>query len=308
VDLRYFVDDEGFSRKMCPIQGPGPVWLGGLMVVRHDGHERMVCHYARMQDLGTMHEHGIAIWNDEREIFEKVRQLPLDVRLYPQGHPVQDAGWFHFPNPYPAVRVRARLEDILDPERYEAFTCLRAGSGWSGTNPLLERDARGKLVWGWKGNTGQVTPARWNELVHRKLVDPAEGWMNLFDAETGTAVEAHGGSVAWNEHRQRWVMIALQVRGRSMLGEVWYAEAETLLGPWERACRVVTHDDYSFYNVKQHPCFAQGGGRWIYFEGTYTTAFSGNTKPTPRYDYNQVMYRLDLDDPRLRPARGNRQP
>jgi hypothetical protein len=40
-------------------------------------------------------------------------------------------------------------------------------------------------------------------------------------------------------------------------------------------------------------------GRIIYFEGTYTTTFSGNPNPTPRYDYNQVMYRLDLSDRRL---------
>ncbi len=61
----------------------------------------------------------------------------------------------------------------------------------------------------------------------------------------------------------------------------------------------MTHDKYSFYNPKQHPMFDQEGGRIIYFEGTYTTTFSGNPDPTPRYDYNQVMYRLDLSDPRL---------
>src|SRR5207237_2155347 len=37
----------------------------------------------------------------------------------------------------------------------------------------------------------------------------------------------------------------------------------------------------------------------IFFEGTYSHTFSGSPEPTPRYDYNQVMYRLDLADPRL---------
>jgi hypothetical protein len=37
----------------------------------------------------------------------------------------------------------------------------------------------------------------------------------------------------------------------------------------------------------------------IYFEGTYTAAFSGAKQKTPRYDYNQIMYRLVLDDARL---------
>jgi len=84
-----------------------------------------------------------------------------------------------------------------------------------------------------------------------------------------------------------------------MLGEVWYAEAEASIGPWPQAVKIVTHDKYSFYNPKQHPQFDQDGGRVIYFEGTYTHTFSGNEQRTPRYDYNQIMYRLDLGDERL---------
>jgi len=38
---------------------------------------------------------------------------------------------------------------------------------------------------------------------------------------------------------------------------------------------------------------------WYSFEGTYTSTFSGNKDPTPRYDYNQVMYQMDLADPGL---------
>ena len=64
----------------------------------------------------------------------------------------------------------------------------------------------------------------------------------------------------------------------------------------------MSHDKYSFYNPVHHAFFDQDGGRVIYFEGTYTTAFSGNPTPTPRYDYNQIMYRLELDDPRLKNA------
>ena len=94
-------------------------------------------------------------------------------------------------------------------------------------------------------------------------------------------------------------MIAVEVFGSSFLGEVWYAEADTPLGPWVYARKIVTHDDYSFYNPKQHPLFDQEDGRILFFEGTYTSTFSGNKDPTPRYDYNQVMYQLDLADHRL---------
>ena len=57
---------------------------------------------------------------------------------------------------------------------------------------------------------------------------------------------------------------------------------------------------YSFYNPKQHPMFDTDNGRTIFFEGTYTSMFSGNPDRTPRYNYNQVMYKLDLSDPRLK--------
>ena len=38
----------------------------------------------------------------------------------------------------------------------------------------------------------------------------------------------------------------------------------------------------------------------LFFEGTYSHTFSGSAESaTPRYDYNQIMYRLSLDDARL---------
>lgn len=53
-------------------------------------------------------------------------------------------------------------------------------------------------------------------------------------------------------------------------------------------------------NSTQHPFFDREGGRVIYLEGSYVNTFSGNPHPTPYYEYNQIMYRLDLSDPRLR--------
>ena len=38
------------------------------------------------------------------------------------------------------------------------------------------------------------------------------------------------------------------------------------------------------------------------FEGTYTAEFTNRAQKTPRYDYNQILYRLDLNDPALAPA------
>jgi hypothetical protein len=51
-----------------------------------------------------------------------------------------------------------------------------------------------------------------------------------------------------------------------------------------------------------HDFLDREGGRVIHFEGTYTHEFSGNPDKTPRYNYNQILYRLDLDAPGLRAA------
>lgn len=100
-------------------------------------------------------------------------------------------------------------------------------------------------------------------------------------------------SVQWNAYRKKWILLAERV------GEVFYAEGDRPEGPFSDPVRALAHDDYNFYNVAHHPFFDQEGGRVIYFEGTYTAAFSSANEKTPRYDYNQVMYRLRLDDPRL---------
>src|SRR5439155_20880164 len=85
----------------------------------------------------------------------------------------------------------------------------------------------------------------------------------------------------------------------SYLGEVYYLESDRPEGPWTTAVKVVTHDHYTFYNPVHHPFLDRDRGRIIYFEGTYANTFSGNPDQTPRYDYNQILYRLDLADARL---------
>ena len=88
----------------------------------------------------------------------------------------------------------------------------------------------------------------------------------------------------------------------SAFGEVWYAEAETPAGPWGRTVKVLTHENYTFYNPRLHPEFTAPDSPILLFEGTYSKEFADHPNPTPRYDYNQILYRLDLDVPALAPA------
>ena len=138
-------------------------------------------------------------------------------------------------------------------------------------------------------------------MIQAGHIKPEERLFQFTDVETGQTVKIHG-SIYYNPFRKRWVSIRNEVGGTSSyLGEIWYCEADHYLGPWVYARKIVTHDNYSFYNICQHPLFAKEGGRKIFFEGTYTYTFTHptNPKPTPRYDYNQMMYMVELDDHRL---------
>ncbi len=306
VNLSYFVDDQGFARPTAPIPGEGPTWISGLVVLKDStDRERMFAVYVKVRKLLEVYERGLAEYNAETKRFEKIVQFPNMATYpgeFPSGHTLlaQDHGveYVYYCNPYPLIRMPAKPELLAKIGSCEAYTCLKPGTRMS--QEQVDRGPDGSLRYGWKTNTQLVLQDQQNKLISSRAIKPEETLLNLRDLDSGKAVIAHGGSVYWNEYRQRWVMIAVEARGStSYLGEVWYAEADTLLGPWAYARKVVTHDKYSFYNPKQHPMFDQQKGRTIFFEGTYTTTFSGNPDPTPRYDYNQVMYQLELTDRRL---------
>lgn len=305
INLTYFVGPDGFSRPMCPIEGqPGPVWCDGMTTVTDPkGGARLLCHFARMKSLGEMYEQGFALYNDEKELFEPLARFPLDTVLYMRGQPLRvqnaDGDYWYFASPFPLVRCRADYNSLLDPAQYEAYTCLEPGARYDAAKPRLERQDD-RLVYAWKRDTGLVLQKEQNELIAKGLMKPEEALIQLRDADTGKPVLGHSGTVAWNVYRGKWIMIVQEAWGTSMCGEVWFAESPALIGPWGRARKIITHDDYSFYNVAHHPFFDQQGGQIIFLEGTYTMAFSGTKTPTPRYDYNQIMYALDLSDPRLK--------
>lgn len=310
IDLNYFVDDQGFSRPMCRLGfESGLIWSDAFTTVRDgQGKDRLVCHFVHLKTLGQTLGHGVAVYNEEREEFERLATFQMnDLWRWPaQAHPIhlESDGTDHLllGDVYPTVRVPATLDDFVNLDRYEAWTCLKPGS--TKETPLVDRDAAGQLRWSWRKDGLPVDSQTERILIDANLIKPEEARGQLVDAESGRPVKLHRGSVGWNDHRQRWIMLFGEVGGStSNVGEIWYAEAEAPTGPWKKATKIVTHDQYSFYNPVQHPFLDQDNGRLIYFEGTYVNTFSGNKDATPRYDYNQIMYRLDLEDPRLVPLR-----
>jgi len=333
VNLRYFAADD-FTKQMAPLPGGYLYWLGSLHTVVDDrGEERLLTYYAKVAGSDIVdkeipvpapreeddHAHramghgkfrlvawGRALFNDETEVFESLEEHEFDpesIGRYGHGpfvHAENGMEYLVFSRGTPCVRVPRDLASLGNPSAAEVFTCLRPGCHKAETPEDIDRDDQGGLRWAWKKDTNALDMQEAERLVHAGILKESERFVRFTDASTGQMIWARG-HIAYNPYRNRWIGILLQVGGSSALGEVWYLEADTMLGPWVYARKIVTHNNYSFYNVLQHPYFAKDGGRTIFFEGTYTYTFTHplNTHPTPRYDYNQIMYMLDLEDSRL---------
>jgi hypothetical protein len=299
IDLNYFVDSTGFSKQMITLEQKGYVWFDWLMVIPdNSGEERLVAKYARVKTNFTNHERGIAIYNDQQEIFEKYRQVDEWIDEYHSTHHPLRAEfdgqeYAVMTSEFSFSRVRPTLLHVSNPQSYEAYTCLKTGTKYDNENSDLDRDSSGNLIWDWKKNTDVIDVPRQKELVTTGTIKENEKWLYFQDIANGESLPFRGSSIFWNEYRQRWILI-----GQKDMGEIWYAEGDTPTGPWVFAKKVLTHDQF-FYNPVHHPFFDQDKGRVIYFEGTYTNIFNANPVIKPRYEYNQLMYRLSLDDSRL---------
>ncbi len=312
IDLRYFIGPDGFARPMAPMKGEGVVWLAGLVVLPDEsGRERMLAWFQRRQGLGAVLENSFVVYNDEKDMFEKLKVVDVDPPLVPTGYPFRakqedGAEYIYFTAPYPALRVKAEWKSYLDLSSYEGYTCLAPGTRYGGKDKVqLDRDAAGKLRWAWKKGTPPLSAKDQEELVDAGKMEHTESPLRLQDAENGKRIVLSNCSCFWNDYRRQYIMIASEVLGATVLGEVWYSEADRPEGPWVQAHKIITHankkgDAHDFYNPTQHPFFDQARGRVIYLEGSYVNTFSSNPHPTPYYEYNQIMYRLDLADPRLK--------
>lgn len=292
----YFCDRDGFARAMMPLpeRPEGVVWIFGVCTVP-DGKngEKLIGHYSRRKGLVDEIEHGIAVYDDEKNQFVIARQLPLEEKWrFPIGHPVihEEAGrrWLMFGDAFPNIRVPATLEAILDPKQYEAFSHRPAdGAGWAWRKDAPPTDS--KLEAG---------------LLKSRQMPANDARFSPLDANGKDRITLHTGSARWNEHRKKWVFVGNRFGGpTSPLGEVWYAEADHPAGPYLRTVRVAIHDRQTFYNVAHFPFLDRDGGRTIHFEGTYSNEFSGNPEKTARHNYNQILYRLDLEDEGLKVLR-----
>lgn len=263
--LDYFRDAAGVPKPIAKMSGKGPTWVTGVASVPDAA--------GVLRLVGT---------------FNKIRP-PMDA--YRAGLCVWDKDAEQF------SELKVLWEQSVKEPR---------------TQPLLEghpvewQEAAGKS-WLLFGNPFPVIrcPATFESWSDPGTWEPLEPPQVLHDAD-GHQVVPHSGSIAWNPWRRRWVAIFMEKFGKpSAFGEIWYSEAKSPLGAWGPAVKVVSHDNYTFYNPRIHPEFTAADSPILIFEATFTQQFADKPAPVARQDYNQVLYRLDLDDAALEPARIN---
>lgn len=270
----------------------GAVRLDGLLTARdRDGAEHLLAHYTREDPAGRMAEHGIAEFNTTGRVFEPVMQLGEEFAWQcPHGHAVrvkeEGVEHFYFGDPFLVTRVPASYEDVLNPSKYES---------------LVADKETGAPVWRCGGEPPLTQNAEAASLAE-KGGTKARSLLRVTDVADGRSVLVNGGTVRWNAWRKRWVMIASGTAGEAVApSALWYAESLHARGPWKHAVRIADDSSHALEQACHHEFFDQDGGRLIYFEALLAPA--AGVGATPRYDGNQMMFRLDLGDRRLEPAR-----
>lgn len=264
LKFEYFRDAAGKLRGVAKMPGSGPTWVSGYVSLPDKtGRERLCGSYMKIRNHLEVYEWGLCVWDEATEKFDSLRVVWTKTDQSPKAPVVPDG------------------------------------------HPVFQKDDGGR-TWVYFGNPLPFLrcPATFEAWQDSKTWEVLTPQASLASAADGKVVKPHSGSIAWNDFRGRWVTVFMENFGKpSAFGELWYAEAASPTGPWGRAVKVLSHENYTFYNPRLHPEFTATNSPVLLFEGTYTAEFADKPHLTPRYNYNQMLYRLDLDDPALKAAR-----
>lgn len=158
-------------------------------------------------------------------------------------------------------------------------------------------DGRPEYAWRQGGLPFNQTLSK--ALIEQGKLTDDESIFLLHDHDSGDALRAHGGSLAWNEYRQRWVMIASKHGARRCSEKYGMPRPKHLSVPG----RTPSRSSRTTTTVSTIPSSIPTSIKMADDSSTLKerTPIHSPTIPTqtPRYDYNQIMYRLDLADERL---------
>lgn len=251
----YFRNSAGRVREVGRMPGDGPTWISGaISLPDQNGQSRLVGCYSKIRPPLEAYETGLCVWDDSQDRFVPHRVLWNKSERQPTAPLCPDG--------HPVLHTDSRGATwLLFGDPFPRLRCEATFEAWS-------------------------DPDSWQRLEPQQQVP-------IRDSDQ--QVKPHRGSIAFHQSLGKWVTVFTQMYGEpSAFGEIWYAEADVPTGPWRDAVKVVTHDNYTFYNPLLHPELIDADDSFLLFEGTYTATFADQPVPTPRYDYNQILYRLDL--------------
>ena len=293
--IDYNTDIKGFPKSSIleNTDEPGVVWISGVIRIG----DEIVGYANRRKSLQQQLAHGFVRWNPTKKLFSDFQPLPETSWKHLDGHPIlyQDEGvdYVMFGHAIPNFRVKADVRAIRSGLTFETYSCLLP-------NGDVDYDEKRAPIWRWRSDGTPIDSEREASLIKRGTLAREQCKYLLTEHATKRMVIPHRGSVRWNAIIQRWVLVFTAINEPdSMLGELYIAAATTPTGPWTPCIRIATHPRYSFYNPVHHSWLDKQRGKVITIEGTYTMSFSGNSVPTPHYEYNQLTYQVDLSDERL---------
>ena len=294
-NISYFVDGNSRPKAMFPTASFGlsdKLFWASSPIVTHDagGAERMVIAYAAVDGSGAATDKGFGVWNDSTQQFDKIASFPTTAPVAPgqnATHATFDGlDYWVIPNGNSFIRVRDTYADVTNINSYQVYTPLKPGTTFTTTNAFggntitaanINTDAAtGKVVWTWAANTTPINGVIYADLANRGLVPWAQNPFAFADADSSGHVAFSTSAVSYNDYLKAWTFIGQQSFGSSFIGEVWYATAPTVTGPWALARKVQTdartngvNDPYTFYNLIQHPYY-DANSPYLYYSGTYT--------------------------------------
>lgn len=254
MNYLYERDKNDRPRGTAPVAGPGPTWITGVISVKDRAGRE------RLITSYTKIEPPLAVIEWGLVVWNdetKTFEKTLEIWSKSSGKP---------------------LPKLLPDGHVSRYTD-EAGKSWLlFGNPLPKLRVPDAFE-------SYLDPSTWQEVHSPPALTSVDG----------KSIELHSGSIAWHPHRKMWTTVFMQRFGKpSVFGEIWYAEADSPLGPWSHCVKILSHANYTFYNPRVHGEFASADSSTLFFEATYTAEFADKPFPTPRYNYNQLLYQVDL--------------
>ncbi|KAJ3430280.1 hypothetical protein M0812_23282 [Anaeramoeba flamelloides] len=317
--FRFFEGKDGFVKGLIPFPKNGLKWIDSvatLPITQKRKKEQLIGFYLYTPNSAnenkSIKEQGLILWNDKSHQFEIITTYEDNSCLFPTKPACISNGariaqlhyekgdqktYLYLGYPFAVYRCKPSLKSISISRNWASFTCFQEGSRYDSFK--IERDGNGNVIWGWKKNTVPVTQSVQEWLFRENNLEPEQRYWNIFDPESGKRLLSQSGTMFWNNYKKKYISIIQQLNGTSFLGEIFYLDSNSFHGPWKNPIKIITHNKYSFYNVFHHHRLDKEKGKIIFIEGTFANTFSQTKHPVPKYNYNQIMYQLDLSDKRL---------